>query len=85
MSKRTCPITRAQFAAQAKPIPITLNRDTDIVASVKEAFSSGSFGWYGNGKFTVIVDGQSVDVQVGINLTVIGSKEAPADATTKPV
>jgi len=39
-------------------------------------FSTGSFGWYYNGKTTVMVDGKPLSVQVGLNLTVVGSKEA---------
>jgi len=42
---------------------------------VKE-FSTGSFGWYLNGKIVVTVDGKPCSVQVGMNLTVVGSKEA---------
>jgi len=42
---------------------------------VKE-FSTGSFGWYLNGKILVPIDGKNVSVQVGMNLTVVGSKEA---------
>ena len=45
------------------------------LADVKE-FSTGSFGWYLNGKIVVNVDGKPCSVQVGMNLTVVGSKEA---------
>ena len=41
-----------------------------------KAFSTGSFGWYLNGKTTVMVDGKAVSVQIGLNLTLVGSKEA---------
>jgi hypothetical protein len=47
-------------------------------AEVKE-FSTGSFGWYLNGKVTLDVGGTPVNVQVGVNLTVVGSKELPKD------
>jgi hypothetical protein len=43
-------------------------------AVVKE-FSTGSLGWYLNGKTMVEVDGLPVAVQIGLNLTVVGSKE----------
>lgn len=49
-----------------------------MLAEVK-SFSTGSFGWYLNGKTTLMVDGKAVSVQIGMNLTVVGSKEAPRD------
>ncbi len=49
--------------------------NTEIIADKRE-FSTGSFGWYYNGKTTVTVDGKPLSVQVGLNLTVVGSKEA---------
>jgi hypothetical protein len=41
-----------------------------------KSFSTGSFGWYINGKTVVQVDGKSVSVQIGMNMTIVGSKEA---------
>ena len=38
-------------------------------------FSTGSFGWNLNTKVIVDVGGQPVNVQVGMNLTVVGSKD----------
>ena len=46
-----------------------------MLAEVK-AFSTGSFGWYLNGKTAIEVDGKVVSVQIGMNMTVVGSKEA---------
>jgi hypothetical protein len=46
-----------------------------MLAEVKQ-FSTGSFGWYMNGKTVVTVDGKPVSVQIGMNLTVVGSKDA---------
>ena len=44
-------------------------------------FSTGSFGWYVNAKAPVTIDGKTVQVQVGMNLTVVGSKDlAKAEA-----
>jgi hypothetical protein len=48
---------------------------------VKE-FSTGSLGWYLNGKVSVEIDGRPVAVQIGMNLTIVGSKELPADEPT---
>jgi hypothetical protein len=78
MAKKTiCPITRADFRAKAKPVKVTIN-DIPLQAEVKE-FSTGSLGWYLNGKATIDVGGTPVSVQIGMNLTIVGSKELPRD------
>jgi hypothetical protein len=74
MAKTNCPVTRAQFSEKAEPLKVVIN-GTELLAEVKE-FSTGSFGWYLNGKILVPIDGKTVSVQVGMNLTVVGSKEA---------
>jgi hypothetical protein len=76
--KTTCPITRAQFRTKAKPVKVVIEgKEQD--AEVKE-FSTGSLGWYLNSKITLQVDGVNVPVQIGLNLTIVGSKELPDDA-----
>jgi hypothetical protein len=74
MAKTACPVTRAQFTEKAEPLKVTINGQ-DLVAEVKE-FSTGSFGWYLNGKIIVPIDGKNCSVQIGMNLAVVGSKEA---------
>ena len=74
MAKTTCSMTRAEFVEHAQPDEVVIN-GVPLVAEVKE-FSTGSFGWYLNGKIVVTVDGKPLSVQVGMNLTVVGSKEA---------
>jgi hypothetical protein len=76
--KSTCPITRADFDAKAKPVTVVIN-GAPLIAEKKE-FSTGSLGWYLNGKTTIDVDGTPVTVQIGLNLTIVGSKELPKDA-----
>ncbi len=75
--KSICPITRAEFRDKAKPITVVIN-NVPLQAEVKE-FSTGSLGWYLNGKMSIDVDGKLVSVQIGMNLTIIGSKELPQD------
>ena len=75
MSK--CPVTRAEFRENAQPVKVEIN-GIPMMAEVKE-FSTGSFGWYLNGKTTIDVGGTPVTVQIGMNLTIIGSKEALAE------
>lgn len=77
MAKTSCPVTRAQFNAKAEPVRITINGN-EMLAEVKQ-FATGSFGWYLNGKTIVTVDGKPCNVQIGLNLTVVGSKEAAAE------
>jgi hypothetical protein len=79
MAKKTsCPITRAEFRANAQPLEVKI-QGTELKAPVKE-FSTGSLGWYVNGKTTVEINGKSVAVQIGLNLTIVGSKELERDA-----
>ena len=47
-----------------------------MLADVKE-FSTGSLGWYLNGKTIVKVGDKPVTVQIGLNMTIVGSKELP--------
>jgi hypothetical protein len=79
MAKKTnCPISRTEFRANAKPITVQIGQ-IPLVAEVKE-FSTGSLGWYLNGKTSIEVNGVPVAVQIGMNLTIVGSKELPQDA-----
>ena len=73
--KTTCPVTRQQFTSKAKPVAITIN-GRSLEAKAKQ-FSTGSMGWHLSDKCTVLVDGVAVLVQVGLNLTVVGSKDLP--------
>jgi hypothetical protein len=78
MARMSCPITREDFQKQAQPIKIVIN-GVEMQAMVKE-FSTGSFGWYLTGKLNIEVAGKHIPVQVGLNATVIGSKEAAREA-----
>lgn len=70
------PADRASIFAAMKPVLLTLE-GTPLTGAPKE-FSTGSLGWYCSGKATVLVDGKPVQVQVGCNITVIGSKTGDA-------
>jgi hypothetical protein len=74
---KPCPVTRAEFRTGAKPLKVEIN-GIPMSAEVKE-FSTGSFGWYLNGKASVDVGGKPVNVQIGLNMTVVGSKELPKE------
>ena len=71
---KPCPISRSKFRETAQPVRLEINGNA-MVAEVKE-FSTGSFGWYLNGKTVIDVGGVSLSVQIGMNMTVVGSKDA---------
>ena len=75
MAKSVCSITREDFREKARPVSVTIG-GVSLPADAKE-FSTGSLGWYLNTKTTVEVDGKPVIVQIGLNLTIVGSKELP--------
>ena len=75
MAKSPCPVSRSEFVNNAKPVEVTIN-GIPMTAEVKE-FSTGSLGWYLNGKSSIKVGDKSVSVQIGMNLTIVGSKELP--------
>lgn len=75
MAKNPPPISLTAFQAAAQPIKVVIN-GVEMTADVKAPFSTGSFGWNINGKTTITVDGKALPVQIGMNLTVVGSKEA---------
>lgn len=74
MAKAPCPVSLTQFLEKAEPVKVVINGQ-EMLAEVK-SFSTGSFGWYINGKTTVQVDGKTVSVQIGMNMTIVGSKDA---------
>lgn len=86
--KTVCPVSRNQFEAVAKDMAVKLG-EQPFTAQPRQ-FSTGSMGWYANGKISIpmTVLGKTVLVacQVGLNITVIGSKELPpaAEDTTAP-
>ena len=80
--KSTCPITRAQFRAKAESIKVVIN-GKEFVAAKKE-FSTNSLGWNINEKITIEIDGVPVPVQIGMNMTLVGSKELPLDGASGP-
>ena len=74
MAKSPCPLSKTHFIEKAEPIKLVINGQ-ELVADKRE-FSTGSFGWFFNGKISVAVDGKPLSLQVGLNLTVVGSKDA---------
>lgn len=75
--KTTCPISRADFRSQARPLAVSIG-EKQYQAVVKE-FSTGSLGWNVNDKMTLEINGKMVSVQIGMNMTIVGSKDLPQD------
>src|SRR5262245_53512198 len=73
--KTVCPVTREEIRQHAVPLPVKLGETLTFDAEVKE-FSTGSLGWNLSEKKDVQLNGKTVRVQVGLNVTIIGSKEA---------
>jgi hypothetical protein len=78
-SKTVCPVTREEFKSQAPTLEIVIG-ERKFKATPRE-FSTGSLGWYVNDKMEVEISGKPVLIQLGLNLTVVGSKELPGGAT----
>lgn len=76
--KTTLALTRDQFRAHAQPVVVVINGKEFKVP--RKEFSTGSLGWYLNEKMDVTIDGVDVKVQIGLNLTIVGSKELPGAA-----
>lgn len=72
--KTECPVTKKQFADKAPNLKISIHGKEFF--SPPKAFSTGSVGWMLNDKFQVEVDGKLCTVQIGLNMIVVGSKEA---------
>lgn len=74
---KSCPISRAEFRNEAKALEAMV-AGTPMLCDVKE-FSTGGLGFYSGQKITLKIGGKHVQCQVGLNVSVIGSKELPVD------
>jgi hypothetical protein len=68
------PISLDQFRQHAQKLPVRIG-EVPFEVAPKE-FSTGSLGWNLNHKMDIVVDGKPVSCQVGMNVTIIGSKGA---------
>lgn len=86
IKKTKCELTRDEFAEIAKDILVTFESECfepnkQTLAEPKNFKADGdgkaSFGWGVNDKLEIkLSNGKKVKLQVGLNLVVIGSKEA---------
>lgn len=77
--KTICPLTRPEFMDKAKALAITI--DGVAMQAPPREFSTGSLGWNLNSKTTMDIGGVPVTVQIGMNVTLVGSKDLPGRAT----
>lgn len=76
ITKKSCPVSREEFRAKApRSLTVVIN-GVPHVAELKE-FSTGSLGYNLSGKMTVMIGDTPCQVQIGVNLTLVGSKELP--------
>jgi hypothetical protein len=85
--KTICPVSPDQFSESAQPITVDIGGNK-MVAMPKH-FSTGSLGFYATGKTVIEIGGVPCQAQVGVNITLVGSKPseptpAPAPAALKP-
>ena len=73
-AKTTCDLTYERFKTNAGKLAVDFGGAT--LYGTPKLNQSGSFGWYVNGKFNIVVDGVEITFQVGANCTVGGSKPA---------
>ncbi len=73
--KTVLALTREQFRTHAQPMTVVINGKEYQVP--RKEFSTGSLGWYLNDKIDITIDGVPAKVQIGLNLTLVGSKDLP--------
>lgn len=71
--KTECPISRNEFQVEAKPVVAEVNGVGRVVNP--KMFSTGSFGWYENGKVTMKVGDKLVPCTLAIQITAINSRD----------
>lgn len=77
--KSKCLVSRQEFHDHARSLDVVMDTITSeqvggFTLEPRE-FSTRSLGWYMSGKGFITVNGQQVGVQIGVTVTMIGSKE----------
>jgi hypothetical protein len=71
-----CPISFKQFQDHAKPVVLEVAGQKVVLSPKPDRAETKSFGYFAGEKIVIDIDGIPVKVQLGINATVIGSKDA---------
>lgn len=69
---KTCPVSLEQVMA-TMPQAVKIGDAAAVYAEPKH-FSTGSYGYFFNGKVTLLVDGVPTAFQIGMNITAVNSK-----------
>lgn len=78
INKTVCPVTRKEFLDNAKPLAAVIEGSTYL--ALPKQFSTGSVGFFHQGKIPVTINGKTVTMTMQVSLQAVGSKELPADA-----
>ena len=81
MAKTTCKLTRNQFTSKATKLKVDLGiAGTPAFTLDPKEFATLSLGWGLQTRLPITVDGVACEVIVGLNMTLVGSKELPGAA-----
>jgi hypothetical protein len=72
MGIKKSPITKEEFVKDGKNFQVEIAGNTIVLELVE--FSTGSLGWRANAKVSVKVGDKVLPAQLGLNMTIIGSK-----------
>lgn len=82
MAKTMCPIGREKFLAGASPLTFTVTdaagRTIAQTLLSPRAFASGGYGWFGQVRPVVVLDGAGIQCTGSVNLSAVGSKDRTA-------
>jgi hypothetical protein len=67
-------ISRPHFRRAAGFLPITIGGVS--YKGIPKEYKTGSLGWMVSEKAMMMIEGEQVKVQIGLNITIIGSKFA---------
>lgn len=73
-----CPISRKVFREKAKKA-LTVSIDGAALLAGYKEYESGSLGWFASQQIDVEVGGIPHKAQVGLNITLVKSKELPKE------
>ena len=75
-AKKVCVVSRNEWAKGQPEADAVAKLIADQIDLGSKDFSTGSFGYHGNGKLTVKVGNKSVSLQCSVLATVVDSKVA---------
>lgn len=78
IKKTECPVSRKEFTDGAPKVTVTIDGVSYDLAP--RSFSTGSLGYNLSDKGRVVIGGKACKTQIGLNITLVGSKELPAEA-----